>query len=186
MQWFKKILPEFNSERALITRAKRGDRDAFAGLYVRYVDGIYRYIYFRLNQDNEETKDIVSTVFLKAWKRLDTFTYHISFQAWVYRIAHNTLIDHYKTKKAYTRLDEIEIEVHPDDDEKLDIKIAFKNISKAMQSLTAEQKQIITLKFIEELTNKEIAFVMNKQEDAVRALQCRALKELRRKLKDKG
>lgn len=185
MQWFRKILPKRNSEQTLIARAKRGNRDAFADLYLSYVDGIYRYIFFRLNQDDEETKDIVSAVFLKAWKRIDTFTNHISFQAWIYRIAHNTLIDHYRTKKKYSRLEDIEIEFNPDTEDKFDTAIAIKEIAKAMKKLTAEQKQVITLKFVEELTNKEIAFVMNKQEDAVRALQCRALKELRRKLNDK-
>src|ERR1044071_6299092 len=88
------------SELKLIRFSQQGDRDAFGCLYETYLDRIHRYIYFRV-MDPEVAEDITSLVFLRAWEKLETFQSGRSpFAGWLYRIAHNAIIDHYRTRKA--------------------------------------------------------------------------------------
>src|SRR6185369_6271911 len=111
-------------ELELVGRSQRGDQDAFASLYDAYIDRIYRYIYFRVTE-NEVAEDITSHVFLKAWEKLDTYHPGQSpFVGWLYRIAHNAIIDYYRTRKTPVALDEARpIEISHEDgiDERLDL-----------------------------------------------------------------
>src|SRR6266481_3206633 len=92
-------------ELELVRRSQTGDRAAFARLYDAYVERIYRYVYFRV-ADDQLAEDITSTVFLKGWEKLDSYQVGSSpFIAWLYRVAHNTVIDHYRTKKVSIPLD---------------------------------------------------------------------------------
>ena len=83
----------------LVARASQGDRDAFGDLYERYLDAIFRYIYYRVNHQ-QDAEDLTELVFLKAWQNIAScYEKKATFKSWVYRIAHNSIIDHYRTRK---------------------------------------------------------------------------------------
>lgn len=174
---------------ALVRKAQKGDSEAFAEIYDCFVDQIYRYVYFRVPK--EDAEDITEVVFLKAWEKIKQYRpKRKSFSAWVYRIAHNLVVDTYRFKKdkatqelspnvpEYRRehnpIRMTESSLHSDK-----LKIALSNVKK-------NYKQVIVLKFINELSNTEIAEVLRKSEGSVRILQFRALKALKRELEDIG
>src|ERR1044072_2799859 len=89
-----------------VDEAKAGNPEAFARLYDAYVERVTRYIYFRVSEETD-TEDLVSQVFLKAWENLDRYKIGSSpFIAWLYTIARNLVIDHYRTKKDALPLEE--------------------------------------------------------------------------------
>lgn len=174
-------------EQRLVQKAKSGEADAFAMLYDAYVDRIYRYIYFRVS-DDVVTEDLTSQVFLKAWESLDRYTAGSSpYLAWLYTIARNLVIDYYRTKKATVNLDEVSqshaSDPGPDDDvqHRLDVQA----VRDAMQTLTDEQQQVLTLRFIAGMSTEDIAKLMDKREGAIRALQMRALQALTKYMSEK-
>jgi RNA polymerase sigma-70 factor, ECF subfamily len=168
-------------EQKLIRLAQAGDQETFAHLYDAYVERIYRYVYFRV-ADQEQAEDITSQVFLKAWEKLYTYQAGESpFMAWLYRIAHNAVIDHYRTKKVSISLEEVNpVEVSYADavDERLDLQVKSQKLREALQELTEEQQQVLILKFVGGLSTSEIAQQLGKRQGAVRALQMRALQGL--------
>ena len=170
-------------ESRLVRLSQAGDQDAFAHLYDVYMERIYRYIYFRV-ADQHAAEDITSDVFLKAWEKLDLYQAGSSpFIAWLYRIAHNAVIDHYRTSKLSIALtDAPPVEISHDDriDEKLDLQFETRQLQQALQELTEEQQEVLVLKFIRGLSTAEIAARLGKQPGAVRALQMRALQALAR------
>ena len=172
------------AEWVLIREARLGDKEAFGRLYQSYVDRIYRFVYFRVGQNRDIAEDIVSDVFLKAWEKMESFK-NESFQAWLYMIARNRVIDHYRSSKQQGSLTE---DIH---DEKESIEdVVLKNlevdrVKRALKHLTDEQQEVLVLKFIEDVSNSEIATILGKREDAIRALQSRGIKELRKILEVK-
>ena len=180
------ILPETTfepetDEQHLVRLSQQGSQDAFACLYDTYIERIYRYVYFRV-ADVELAEDITSQVFLKSWERLSSFQVGSSpFVAWLYRIAHNAVIDYYRTRKVSIPLDDASpVEISHEDrvDEKLDRQLESQALCRALKNLTDEQQQVLILKFIEGLSTFEIARRLGKQQGAIRALQMRALQGL--------
>lgn len=168
-------------ELTLVRLSQQGDQEMFARLYDVYMERIYRYVYFRV-ADDELAEDITSQVFLKVWEKLDTYQAGQSpFMAWLYRIAHNAVIDHYRTKKVSISLDDaspVELSHTDDVDEKLDMQIRSQELREALRELTDEQQQVLLLKFVGGLSTSEIAEQLGKQQGAVRALQMRGLQGL--------
>lgn len=168
----------------LIEKAKKGDKDAFGKLYSSYLDAIYRYVFFRVENDRQTAEDITEEIFLKAWRHIDQFKIGTgTVQAWLYKIASTTVIDHHRTKKQQVNMHE-EIADESTVEEELVRKTEQQRIISAIKTLTDEQQSVIIMKFINDLSNKEIARVLNLSNEAVRALQYRALKNLRKKLKN--
>ncbi len=169
------------NEATLIWFSQRGDRDAFTSLYDRYHDGIHRYIFFHV-ADPETAEDLTSVVFLKAWENLNTFRIGRSlFVAWLHRIAHNAVIDHYRTRKTVVALEEaalLQLSYADEIDRKLDIQSLAKDLIEGLKVLTSRQREVLILRFIFGFTTPEIAQSLNKQQGAVRALQMRGLKRL--------
>jgi len=168
-------------EKRLVELAKAGDGQAFARLYEAYFDRVYRFIFFRVT-DDEVAEDLASQVFLKAWENLHRYRPHGPFLAWLYAIARNTVIDNYRTRKPTVSLDEAAPVATQDEklDDRLQFQFEIQALQEAMQRLTQEQQEVITLKFIAEYDTAEIARHMGKSEGAVRALQMRALQALGR------
>jgi RNA polymerase sigma-70 factor (ECF subfamily) len=171
-------------ERRLVEAAQAGDGEAFSELYEAYFDRVYRFIYFRV-ADLEVAEDLASQVFLKAWENLHRYQPRGPFLAWLYAIARNTVIDTYRTRKPAVSLDEAAPipaqDASPDD--RLQLEFEVKALREAMQCLTPEQQEVITLKFIADYNTTEIAREMGKTEGAVRALQMRALQALAKAMK---
>jgi RNA polymerase sigma-70 factor, ECF subfamily len=169
------------SERKLVSFSQSSDRDAFATLYETYLDRIRRYIYFRV-YDRELSEDLTSLVFLKVWEHLDRFEGgQIPFAKWAYRIAHNTVIDYYRTRKLVDPLDDVDPLKHSHSDnvdEKLDLDMCSQELAEALDELTGLQREVLILRFLWGLTSIEIADKLKKGRGAVRALQMRGLRKL--------
>lgn len=169
------------SERNLVRFSQSGDRDAFGHLYETHLNRIYRYIYFRVF-DRQLAEDMTSLVFLKVWEHLDSFEGgQIPFAKWLYRVAHNTVIDYYRTRKPVVALEYVHpLQVSYSDgvDEKIDIDIFCSQLVDALEKLTHGQREVLILKFIGGLTTLEIARRIDKGLGAVRALQMRGLRRL--------
>ncbi|MBI1877094.1 MAG: sigma-70 family RNA polymerase sigma factor [Chloroflexi bacterium] len=170
-----------SSESDLIQRAVSGDPDAFATLYDAYVEQIYRFVYFRVG-DEQTAEDLTSQVFLKAWDKLSSYQIRgLPFSAWLFRIARNNVIDYYRTFKETTSL-EPDVIARPDPaadvDNTIERRLEAEEVRLALQHLTEDQQQVLTLRFIEGLSTEEVAKVMGKRPGAIRALQMRGLQAL--------
>ena len=169
-----------SNEAELAQRASQRDPDAFATLYTAYVEKIYKYIYYKVGNPSE-AEDLCEQVFLKAWEAIGRYTwYGYPFSSWLYRLAHNLVVDHYRTQREILPLnDTMLIREEPIDPEvALARSLGANDLRRAILRLTPEQRQVICLKFIEGYSNSEIATLMQKKEGAIRALQYRALRSL--------
>jgi RNA polymerase sigma-70 factor, ECF subfamily len=178
-----RLLHPATDELKLISLSQQGDSEAFARLYACYVGRITRYVYYRVT-DHELAEDITSRIFLKMLEKLDTYQVGQSpLIAWLYRMAHNAVIDHYRMKKTFISLEDLhQAEVRQEDgmEEKLDLQIKSEQLRAALHVLTEEQQSVVILKFIDGLSTQEIARRLGKQQGAVRGLQMRALQRLAR------
>lgn len=181
---------EKTNPKELIRLAKNGDKNAFGLLYKSYYVPIFRYIYARI-KNKEDTEDLVQTVFMKAYRSIQTFKEKNQEPlAYFFTVARNTVIDYFRKSK-YTSVKDVEffenIADHKGSPEELfEQNENSKFLYKSIQELSENQREIIILKFINELSNKEIANLLGKKEDAIRQMQSRALKVLREKIrKDK-
>jgi RNA polymerase sigma-70 factor, ECF subfamily len=179
--------PPVLEEARLVDQAKSGNPEAFANLYDAYVERVSRYIYFRVAEDCD-MEDLVSQVFLKAWENLDRYKPGTSpFIAWLYTIARNLVIDHYRTKKNNLPLEEA-ISLPSDlelPDETAQTRFDLEAMRDGLQALSKDQQQALVLKYIAGLPNDSIARIMNKQEGTVRGLQMRGLQTLARYMRTK-
>ena len=184
----KKSRMPLANERQLVLQAQDGNSEAFGQLYDAYMERIYRFVYFRV-EDQQTAEDITSQVFLKAWSNLDRFSFsRTPYLAWLYTIAHNAVIDHYRTRKVTTALDDVQLS-QPDHSETvendIDLTAEMQSVKSALQALTDDQQKVLTLKFIEGMSNNEIAHQLGKREGAIRALQMRGLQALAKQLEEK-
>ena len=170
----------FPYEARLVRQAQSGDAESFARLYDGYVERVYRYVFFRVS-DDEMAEDITSQVFLKAWENLDRYRFSSSpFLAWLYTIARNQVIDHYRPRKQTVSIDEV-VSLPANDDavvEQVQFRFDIQAMRDGLQFLTEEQQQVLILRFIAGLETSEISRQMGKAEGAIRALQMRALQAL--------
>ncbi len=174
-----------DDEDQLIQLAQRGDAAACAALYSRHYDAVYRYCYYRLSEAGL-AQDLTADVFVRMVERLEAYQRRgRPLLAWLYAVARNLISDHFRS--ASRRVD---VALHqtaglaPDDGEdmidNLHHRLEADRLARAMRGLTEDQRQVILLKFIENLGNTEIAAMMVKSEGAVKSLQHRALDALRR------
>ncbi len=154
------------------------DRKKFTELFNDNVDAVHKFVYWRVG-DVELASDIVSTVFTKAWEASHTFTNEYP-RAWLFKIARNLVIDHYR-KKQHEQLDE-DNEPSVDDEtaERLDKESANEKLRTAMSKLKPKSRQVLELRIVNELSAKEASLILDTTEENVRIMQFRALKELRK------
>ncbi len=172
----------------LIAKAKRGDRDAFGKLYISYLPGIYRYIFFRVGQRQEDAEDLSQTTLIRAWEAIGNYSIRkASFRAWLYTIAHNVVIDHYRERNRHataqltaTIADEMSGGASPE--EELVTNDVTEEVRMALEKVSNEHKQVVILRHMEGLSYTEIAQITGKREDAMRALHHRALLALKQVL----
>ena len=174
-------------EQNLIRGAQSGEGSCFEALYDHYVPPIYRFIYMKVS-GKEEAEDLTHEVFLSAWQNLKRYRPRgFPFSSWLYQIARNKVIDHYRLKKPALPIEEVDVEfaaAGKNLDDVIDTEIHFKKVRRALRSLTPDQQDVILMKFMEELSHREIAAALMKSEGAVRIIQYRALSELKKILAD--
>ncbi len=177
------------NERRLLQQAQRGDSDAFAEIYRENVQVIFRYIFHRVN-DSHLAEDLTGDVFTKALEGLrDYQDQGKPFIAWLYRIAHARVIDHYRRVERRPTESDVEdepISVDQDMDAGMIRRHAAQVLRAAITELTDEQQQVIILRFIEGKRIETVAELMGKQANAIKALQFRALRSLAGRLERSG
>jgi RNA polymerase sigma-70 factor (ECF subfamily) len=153
------------------------------------VTPIFRFVYFRVGKW-DDAEDLTQMTFLKAWNAMPRFEERGNpFSSLLYAIARNVIVDYWRKKREIS-LEEHEETIHQIEDEKqnpsldAETKEAKQNILKAVDELSEGQQEIIMLKFIEGLSNKEIANITGKSGEAIRALQYRGLRVLRTYFKE--
>ncbi len=175
-----------DGEKNLIERAIKGEASAFGLLYDKYQPQIYRFIYLKVGH-REEAEDLTHQVFLKTWGSIEGYNFQgFPFSAWLYRIARNQIIDYYRTKKINLDLESItELKMETCFSEEIDTDSEIEKVKAAVQQLSQNQQDVIILRFIEDLSLSETASILHKTETAVKLLQHRAIKKLKRVLNQK-
>ena len=172
----------------IVTRAQSGDADAFGQLYDRYVDVVYRYIYYRVG-NVPLAEDLTSETFMRALRRITSYTWQgRDFGAWLVTIARNLIADHFKSGRYRLEVatsDLVEAGADRTEDGPEDSVLAGLTnaaLLEAVKTLGAEQQECISLRFLQGLSVAETAAVMGKNEGAIKALQYRAVRSLSRLL----
>ncbi len=171
------------SESDLISLATEGNSEAFGILYEKYIDQIYNYIYFRTS-NGKDAEDICSRVFLRALRHIERYEDRgYPFSAWLYRIAHNLVVNWYRDSD---RTDEVPLaEQYPPPtvdgtvEERIEMQDEEDRLMAIINSLPDDRKELLILKHVEGLTNFEIGEIMDRTEGAVKALYHRTLESLR-------
>ncbi len=167
-------------DRVFVEKCQKGDTQAFGALYDRYVEKIYRFVYYKtFNKD--ATEDIVSATFLKAFEKIGSFKSDKgSFSSWLYAIARNAVVDYYRTKKTVVDIEDI-FDLGQDErtEEKIDARDTVQKIEKYLHTLKPTQREIVMLRVWDELSYKEIAAVVGGSEDSVKMAFSRAIRTVR-------
>jgi len=173
--------------KTLINEAKSGNPEAFGALYEQYAPGIYRFTLLKTSS-REDTEDLVHQTFLKAWNHVRFYEDKgASFQAWLYSIARNTIIDYYRTKRvtatlaSYTRNPLEEQRVFEQSESSIEFQILKKHIAK----LNPIEQDALLLRYVEDLDHRTIAQMLQKSENATKVLIHRAVAKLKNKFDQK-
>lgn len=177
--------PMIDGEEKLIKQAIGGDSSAFGALYDRYQAMIYRFVLVKVGR-REEAEDITHQVFLSAWTNVRSYKHRgYPFSSWLYQIARNQVIDHYRANKNDISLEKMDPEyfVLPATAQfDLGTKLEIEKVRAAIQALKPDYQDVIIMRFIEDVSLKETATILKKTEGAVKLIQHRAIKELKKML----
>ncbi len=165
-----------------LKKALRGDTQAYGDFYEALLPEIYRYIYYQVNH-RETAEDLTESVFLKAWQALQANQkIPDNPRAWVYRIAHNLVIDHYRTRKSAENLDEAR-NLAEDAEKSPEAQYLRRekqsNLQILLQALEPRLRQVLVCRFLQGMSHAETAETLGLSTSHVRVLQHRALKQLR-------
>ncbi len=165
--------------KAVLDQVKSGEQSALAQLIAAFYPKIYRYVYYRLDNP-EDAKDLTNDIFVKVTQAIKN--QKGAFNAWIYRIAANALTDFYRHQSVRRIVtNEVRLpEYSADGDQMADNIFQGPELERAIKKLTDEQQQVIILRFVEGYPSQEIANIMEKSPEAVRAIQFRALNALRK------
>ncbi|WP_308249807.1 sigma-70 family RNA polymerase sigma factor [Sphaerisporangium fuscum] len=171
----------------MVLRAKTGDTDAFGALYDRYVDLVYRYVYFRVGC-HALAEDLTSETFLRALRRMADFTWQgRDFGAWLVTIARNLVADHFKSGRYRLEVSTAEVLDTPLDGSHIPenavvATMVNERVLRAVRDLGPEQQECVVLRFLHGMSLAETALIMGKKSGAIKALQFRAIRALARAL----
>ncbi|MFC1967146.1 sigma-70 family RNA polymerase sigma factor [Chloroflexota bacterium] len=171
-------------EASVIRRAQQRDPEALTQLYEENFDKIYRYIVLKIGE-RTEAEDITQQVFLKALNSITSYKYKgVPFSAWLYRIAHNQIVDYFRKhkKRVTVQLDETMRDNAPETSQLIERDVEIEEVAEATKKLTKLQQEVISLRFTGELPVAQVAKMMGKSEGAIKALQHSAIVSLRRAL----
>lgn len=166
------------TDNELVALAQAGDNKAFSQLYDAYIRKIYNFVYYK-TLNKEVAEDIVSSVFLKAWRSLATYNEN-NFSAWLYTIARNTVIDYYRQKKDHKDIDDCwDLASLDDFESRIDKHLNIEQIKKSLTKLKSIERDIIIMRFWLDLPYAEIAIRLDKSEGAIKMALARALKKIK-------
>ena len=172
----------FNEE-YILNKAIKGEQEAFTQLYDLYFDRIYKYMYFRMKKQSE-AEDLTQEVFIKALKGISSYKIGATpFSSWLYRIAHNQVIDHIRKNEKHqsVSLDEVtSLAADSDPVEETERQMEIDELTAAIARLPAAQQEVISLRFIAGLPISDVAKISGKSEGTVKALQFNATMSLRK------
>ena len=171
-------------EQDLVHRAQNGDKEAFTELYETYFSKLYRYVVVRIG-NRAEAEDMTQQVFVKAYKSISSYRWRgVPFSAWLFRIAHNLVVDFFRkeSKRPAVPLEESLVASDDNVQQVVERRLDVERVMAATRQLTAAQREVISLRFAGGLAIAEVARVMGKSEGAVKALQHSAIAALRRML----
>lgn len=178
-------LPIFEnlSDDEIIRLASEGSNDAFGLIYQRYITAIYNYIYYRTG-DQHDAEDLSARVFHRAYGHISSYKYMgLPISAWLYRIAHNLVANYHRDSKRKREVNlEDHLEIHAPGDLPETVLIVnqeTEELMSAIHELTPDRQQLIILKFVEHLSNLEIAVIMGRSEGAIKSLYHRTLISLK-------
>ena len=171
------------SESELISMATTGDSEAFGALYEKYIDQIYNYIYYRTS-NGKDAEDLCSRVFIRALHHIERYEDRgYPFSAWLYRIAHNLVVNWYRDKEKSEEISLNEQYPPPTMDGSVEEQIEKEDdkdsLLRVLTNLPEDRKELLILKHVEGLTNFEIGQIMDRTEGAIKALYHRTLESLR-------
>ncbi|MEW6230766.1 MAG: sigma-70 family RNA polymerase sigma factor [Chloroflexota bacterium] len=168
----------------LVDRLKANDAQAWAQIYDRHYQQIYNYLYYQL-RGASEAEDLAAEVFLRALEAISSYTPRgLPLVSWLYRIGHNLVVDHLRqqSRRGQLPLQESLVGDHESSEGLLQSKIEKEELLRALQHLTVDQRQVLILKFVQEMDSSGVAQVLGKTEGAVKSIQHRALASLKRVL----
>ena len=176
-----------DDEAAIARRAAAGDRQAFARLYDLHVDEVYRYAFFRLRTD-ADAEDVTSEVFHRALAAMPRYEPRRPFLAFLYTIARNVVADRLRKQRPQASFEDAleHPSEEPGPEEAATAMDEARRLRHAIGELTPIQQEIVILRFLEDRSTKEIAYVTGKNENTIRGIQMRALTALRAILTRQG
>ncbi|HOX96752.1 MAG TPA: RNA polymerase sigma factor [bacterium] len=167
-----------NADQDLIRRSLAGEAAAFSELYYRYLDKIYRFVFFK-TMHKETAEDLTSQIFIKVYEKLNTFDLTQSFQPWIYQVARNTVIDFYRARHEHANLDDCWGLPGADEKQQQEQRWDLGRVKEYLEKLSAEQREIVLLRLWEGLSYQEIADLLGKSEAACKMSFSRAIAKIR-------
>jgi RNA polymerase sigma-70 factor (ECF subfamily) len=171
-------------EADLVRRAIMRDREAFGDLYDRHVIRVYRHIYYLIG-NAAEAEDLTAQAFLQAWEAIDRYQMRgAPFVSWLLRIAHNLGVSHLRSRRDGSELPDTLVDHSRlgNPEEVVQLQAEGEHVRAAILRLREEQRQVIMLRFVEDLEYREVAEIVGKSVAAVRVIQHRALNALRKQI----
>jgi len=171
-----------DGERELVAALKRFEVGAIRDVYRMHADGIYRYALVQLG-DHAAAEDVAGEVFLRLLNSIERYEYRgVPLRAYLYRIAHNLIVDLQRRRGRSAPLEALPEEARVSANPALlaEERLGWQDLARAIAELTDDQRQVILLRFVEDLDSRQVAEVIGKNEGSVKSLQHRALASLRR------
>jgi RNA polymerase sigma-70 factor, ECF subfamily len=166
-------------EKELVKKFRRGDTQAFGVLYDQYVKRIYNFIFYK-TFSKETAEDLTSQTFYKALKNITSFDEARAFSSWLYTIAYNSVIDHYRRSRNTVDIDDVwDLTDDTDIVKETETKLEFTKVEKYLRELASHERDIIMLRIWQELTYKEVAEITGKSEASCKMVYSRAIRKLR-------
>ena len=166
-------------DEALVRRAMAGNAEAFGDLYIACLDRVYRYVFYRVG-DAHLAEDMTETTFLRAWEAHKRYKPgKVPVLGWLYRIAHNAVIDHFRSVHPHEELSPALPAPGGDIEAGIAEQEEIHDLAKTLRGLDEVSQEVLSLRFLAGLSHREVAQLLGRSEEAVRVIQFRAIRRLR-------